>query len=422
MKNRWLDGLVILEYLAWVNARRRVASLCFRRLRFRPAAACSNHETYSIIYSSLSPLQKVIHDAVLHWCALPSTFLPYKLLPDTMSGEAPPAPGWVAESSPKFDAGVSGSKAVAHPRKPVRKTPVYAKAAAYTAQPTVTTTTGRASQEKSTGSLGRRSNRSAVPETAQPSVPPSTDKIQQEKATGSSDSDERRSNRFSIPSPERQVTAAGDRDPLKRIIREPLKRIIREPQKLVHEPKPLPIDSEEDEEEDEEEADEEDEEEDEAEDEEEDEEDEEEEDADDNEENEDDNEEDEELEDKKPDIKPNLSQLPDFLSQIANEASQSSRNAKRGSADVDIKPKLEHIEPQVPHVPGPFSRLSDEAIIEIAHCLIDEDAYASATSLVGMCRRTRQLLRPVMKKAKKKVVLDLDDLRWSNKKTWKDIQ
>jgi hypothetical protein len=355
-----------------------------------------------------------------------------------MSGEAPPAPGWVAESSPKFDAGVPGSKAVAHPRKPVRKTPVYAKAAAYTAQPTFTTMTSRASQEKSTGSLGRRSNRSAVPETAQPSVPPSTDKIRQEKTTGSSDSDERRSNRFSIPSPERQVTAAGDRaplkriireplkriirEPLKRIIREPLKRIIREPQELVHDPKPLPIDSEEDEEEDEEEADEEDEEEDEAEDEEEDEEDEEEEDADDNEENEDDNEEDEELEDNKPDIKPNLSQLPDFLSQIANEASQSSRNAKRGSADVDIKPKLEHIEPQVPHVPGPFSRLSDEAIIEIAHCLIDEDAYASATSLVGMCRRTRQLLRPVMKKAKKKVVLDLDDLRWSNKKTWKDIQ
>lgn len=60
--------------------------------------------------------------------------------------------------------------------------------------------------------------------------------------------------------------------------------------------------------------------------------------------------------------------------------------------------------------------------MEIAHHLLAEEAYASAVALSGMSKRTKVVLRPLLRKTKKRVVLDLDDLRWVSRKTWKNIR
>lgn len=82
----------------------------------------------------------------------------------------------------------------------------------------------------------------------------------------------------------------------------------------------------------------------------------------------------------------------------------------------DRKPDLSDTKPSstkrnLPHVPGPFNKLADDVILEIGHQLLAEEAYASTVALLGMSKRTKVVLRPLMKRTKNKVVLDLDDLR-----------
>jgi hypothetical protein len=81
-----------------------------------------------------------------------------------------------------------------------------------------------------------------------------------------------------------------------------------------------------------------------------------------------------------------------------------------------------HREAEAPRVSRSLLNLPNEIIIKTAECLLERDAYASVAALVGVCQHTRQVLRPVMKKIKKTVVLDLDDLPWSDKKAWKKIR
>lgn len=113
---------------------------------------------------------------------------------------------------------------------------------------------------------------------------------------------------------------------------------------------------------------------------------------------------------------PNLSALlvlPTFAAFTAS-ATQPSSSSQRNFP--------RHREAEAPRVSRSLLNLPNEIIIKTAECLFERDAYASVAALVGVCQHTRQVLRPVMKKIKKTVVLDLDDLPWSDKKAWKKIR
>lgn len=115
---------------------------------------------------------------------------------------------------------------------------------------------------------------------------------------------------------------------------------------------------------------------------------------------------------------PPLTSQPSRSSPVDRKPSLSDRKPSLS----DIKPSRTALKRKIPYVPGPFLKLADDMILEVARFLVHDEAYASAVSFLGTCQRTRVALQPLLKKTKKKIVLDLDDLRWVSRKTWKNVK
>lgn len=104
-----------------------------------------------------------------------------------------------------------------------------------------------------------------------------------------------------------------------------------------------------------------------------------------------------------------------------SDANDSARNTPpRRSPSPDRKPDIKPVLPH--HEPTTFLSLADDLLLEITHHLLADEAYASAVAFLGTSKQVKDVVRPLVRRTKKRVVLDLDDVRWVSPKTWKNVR
>lgn len=88
----------------------------------------------------------------------------------------------------------------------------------------------------------------------------------------------------------------------------------------------------------------------------------------------------------------------------------------------DRKPKVEAIDNKPNIRPAPPLQDKADVWMEVVMILQGDQAYRSISHLAVASRNVNSVVQPRLKKIKKKIVLDLDDVMRTPEAKWKDIE